>query len=65
MHNLLRLKLTEALTAPVPVFTPRQVRLPAVIGVRRSGKTPLETLGSAESGRGEGASESATDSGDS
>ena len=46
MHDLLRLKLTEALTVPVPTFTRRHVRLPAVpgkalavIGVRRSGKT--------------------------
>ena len=46
MHDLLRLKLTEALTVPVPTFTRRQVHLPAVpgkalavIGVRRSGKT--------------------------
>ena len=46
MHDLLRLKLTEATTSPVPVFTARDVRLPkvpgkvlAVIGVRRGGKT--------------------------
>ena len=46
MHDLLRLKLAEALTAPPPPLTRRDVRLPAVpgkalavIGVRRSGKT--------------------------
>ena len=46
MQELLRLKLTEALTLPIPPLTRRDVRLPqvpgkalAVIGVRRSGKT--------------------------
>lgn len=46
MHDLLRLKLTEATASPVPAFTARDVRLPkvpgkafAVIGVRRGGKT--------------------------
>ena len=46
MQNLLRLKLTEAITSPVPPLTRRDIRLPAVpgkalavIGVRRSGKT--------------------------
>lgn len=46
MHDLLRLKLAEALTAPPPPLTRRDVHLPAVqgkalavIGVRRSGKT--------------------------
>jgi predicted AAA+ superfamily ATPase len=46
MQDLLRLKLTEAITSPVPPLTRRDIRLPAVarkalavIGVRRSGKT--------------------------
>ncbi|MFV2045501.1 MAG: ATP-binding protein [Anaerolineales bacterium] len=46
MRDLLRLKLADALTAAIPEFTRRDVRLPAVpgkalavIGVRRSGKT--------------------------
>ena len=46
MRELLRLKLAEAITSPVPALTRRDVRLPsipgkalAVIGVRRSGKT--------------------------
>jgi len=46
VNDLFRLKLAEALTAPPPVLTRRDVRLPAVpgkalavIGVRRSGKT--------------------------
>lgn len=45
-HDLLRLKLAEALAAPSVALTPRDVRVPtvpgkalAVIGVRRSGKT--------------------------
>jgi hypothetical protein len=45
-HDLLRLKLAEALAAEVPALTRRDVRLPgipgkafAVIGVRRGGKT--------------------------
>lgn len=44
--NLLQTKLAEALAAPLPELTPRDVRLPripgkalAVIGVRRAGKT--------------------------
>ncbi len=44
--HLLRLRLAEALTAPVRTLTPRDIRLPripgkamAVIGVRRGGKT--------------------------
>ncbi len=48
MRDLLRLKLSEALTSPVPPLTRRDVRLPgvpgkalAVIGVRRCGKTTL------------------------
>ncbi len=46
MRDVLRLKLTEALTTRVPTLTRRDVRLPevkgkavAVVGVRRSGKT--------------------------
>ena len=46
MHDLLRRKITDALTAPLPLLTRREARLPAVpgkalavIGVRRSGKT--------------------------
>ncbi len=46
MREMLRLKLAEAITGPVPGLTVRDVRLPkvpgkalAVIGVRRSGKT--------------------------
>ncbi len=45
-HDLLRLKLAEALATPTVALTPRDVRVPAVpgkalavIGVRRSGKT--------------------------
>lgn len=45
-HDLLRLKLAESLSAPLPELTRRDVRLPgirgkalAVIGVRRGGKT--------------------------
>ncbi len=48
MRDLLRLKLTEALTSSVPPLTRRDVRLPkvpgkalTVIGVRRCGKTTL------------------------
>lgn len=47
-NELLELKLTESLTAPVPERTTRDIRLPgiagkalAVIGVRRGGKTSL------------------------
>lgn len=47
-NELLELKLTESLTAPVPQRTARDIRLPtiegkalAVIGVRRAGKTSL------------------------
>ncbi|MEQ1631348.1 MAG: ATP-binding protein [Planctomycetota bacterium] len=46
LHPVLGAKLTEALVAPTPAATPRDVRLPAirnkvhsVIGMRRSGKT--------------------------
>jgi len=46
VRELLRRKITEALTAPLPSLTRREARLPAlpgkalaVIGVRRSGKT--------------------------
>jgi predicted AAA+ superfamily ATPase len=46
MNEMLSLKLTEALTSPIPAFTAREVRLPgvegkafSVIGIRRSGKT--------------------------
>jgi len=46
MRELLRRKITDSLTAPVPSLTRREARLPAlpgnamaVIGVRRSGKT--------------------------
>lgn len=46
MRDILRTKLTEAITAPVPEHTRRDVRLPrvagkafAIVGVRRSGKT--------------------------
>ena len=45
-NDMLRLKLTEALAAPVPLLTARDIRIPplpskslAVIGVRRGGKT--------------------------
>ena len=45
-HDLLRLKLAESLSAPLPELTRRDVHLPgirgkafAVIGVRRGGKT--------------------------
>lgn len=48
MRDLLRKKLIDALAAPVPRFTRRDVRLPrvpnkavAVIGMRRSGKTTM------------------------
>lgn len=48
MRDILRRKLADALAAPVPRFTRRDVRLPnvprkalAVIGMRRSGKTTL------------------------
>ncbi|MCC6738882.1 MAG: ATP-binding protein [Planctomycetia bacterium] len=48
MRDLLRRKLIDALAAPVPRFTRRDVRLPrvankavAVIGMRRSGKTTM------------------------
>jgi hypothetical protein len=46
MHDLLRSKLAEAISAPGPSLTRRDIRLPrvpgkalAVVGVRRSGKT--------------------------
>jgi uncharacterized protein len=50
-RDLLRLKLSEALAAPIVSLTPRDVRLPiipgkamAVIGVRRGGKTSFLQL---------------------
>src|SRR5438093_10997407 len=46
MHEIIRQKIVDSLTAPVPTFTRRDVRLPqvprkalAVIGMRRTGKT--------------------------
>jgi predicted AAA+ superfamily ATPase len=46
MNQIIRQKITDALTAPVPEHTRRDVHLPgikgkvmAVIGMRRSGKT--------------------------
>src|SRR5207247_9548054 len=46
MRELIRQKIVDSLTAPVPTFTRRDVRLPqvprkalAVIGMRRTGKT--------------------------
>lgn len=54
-RDLLRLKLSEALAAPIVSLTPRDIRLPkipgkamAVIGVRRSGKTSFLQLRIAE-----------------
>jgi predicted AAA+ superfamily ATPase len=50
-HDLLRLKLAEALAVPAGRLTPRDIRVPdipgkalAVIGVRRSGKTSFMAL---------------------
>ena len=46
MREIIRQKIVDSLTAPVPTFTRRDVRLPqvprkalAVIGMRRTGKT--------------------------
>ena len=46
MRDLIRQKIVDALAAPVPAFTRRDVRIPgiagkavAVIGMRRTGKT--------------------------
>ncbi len=54
-RDLLRLKLSEALAAPIVSLTPRDIRLPmipgkamAVIGVRRGGKTSFLQLRIAE-----------------
>src|SRR4030042_4739971 len=48
IRAIIRQKIVDSLASPVPVFTPRDVRLPrirgkapAVIGMRRTGKTPL------------------------
>ena len=48
MHEILRQKITDAVSAPLPTLTRREARIPsvpgkalAVIGVRRSGKTPF------------------------
>src|SRR4030042_4978363 len=46
IRAIIRQKIVDSLASPVPVFTPRDVRLPripgkatAVIGMRRTGKT--------------------------